>query len=403
MSQATQLLRRRSDARRVAPLPPLSDDHANYAARFTYPARRDVRRLMRSSSRLADLAIVFPGAAYAIASRHTPLELRKAAIAQVEAGEALKTVAATLGLPLWLRRLPPEAFDQPIRALPHSETFTRRIASRMPADPAHSASWLQAVTFGTRACSDDFTLWLADQSIYAEPGDPERMFGVLASYAWHSRAPQTRAHSLIVVPWRPEIAFDTALCAAKSWFSRIRLTLQLSHGAVSDPWLSGGLVRGYTFVPLLDQHEILTEARAMQNCADQYADRLASDRCRLFSIRRHGDHIATLEIGPHAREAGMLTITQLKGRHNLAAPLEVWQAAYAWLAGQTNLRRMPPRTFPDRQFDNAAWTDMLADYRAATEGAPWLPHAANPVVFDELENEMGELARRAGVSSWLFT
>lgn len=403
MSQAAKLLRKRSDARRIAPLPPLSDDHARYVARFTYPARRDVRRLMRSSPRLADLAVVFPGAIFAIACRRTPLATRKAAIAQVEDGAALKTVAATLCLPLWLRRLPPEAFDRAIKPLPHGETFTRRIATRMPAHPAHSATWLDAVAFGARACSDDFALWLADQSIYAEAGEPERMFGILASYAWHSRRPQTQAHHLIVVPWRPEIAFDTALCAAKSWFSRIRLTLQLSHGAVSDPWLSGGLVRGYTFVPLLDQAEILTEARAMQNCADQYADRLASDRCRLFSIRRHGDHIATLEVGPHTREAGMLTITQLKGRHNLAAPLDVWQAAYAWLAGQSNLRRLPPRNFPDRQFDNATWTDMMADYRNAMDGAPWLPEIATPLVFDELDNEMGDLARRAGVSSWLFT
>ena len=178
------------------------------------------------------------------------------------------------------------------------------------------------------------------------------MFGVLAAYAWHSRATQTRAHSLIVVPWRPEIAFDTALCAAKSWLNRMRLVLQLGPGVITDPGSSGGQVRGYTFVPLLDRTEILAEARAMQNCADQYAERLADDRCRLFSIRREREHVATLEVGPHSREAGMLAITQLKGRHNMAAPLDVWQAAYAWLASQSGLRRLPPRIPPERQLDD---------------------------------------------------
>ena len=158
------------------------------------------------------------------------------------------------------------------------------------------------------------------------------------------------------MPWRPEIAFDTALCAAKSWLNRMRLMLQLGPGVLTDPWLSGGQVRGFTFVPLLDRMEILAEARAMQNCADQYAERLADDRCRLFSIRREREHIATLEIGPHAREAGMLAITQLKARHNMAAPLDVWQAAYAWLAAQSGLRRLPPRIPPERQLDNDAWT-----------------------------------------------
>jgi len=205
------------------------------------------------------------------------------------------------------------------------------------------------------------------------------------------------------VPWRPEIAFDTALCAAKSWLNRMRLTLQLGPGAITDPWLSGGVVRGYTFVPLLDRTEILAEARAMQNCADQYAERLANDRCRLFSIRRERQHVATLEIGPHAREAGMLAITQLKGRHNLAAPLDVWQAAYAWLAAQSGLRRLPTRMSPERQFDNDAWGQLIAPYRKRTGGAPWLPEAATQTVFEELNAEMSELARRGGVSSWLFT
>ena len=180
----------------------------------------------------------------------------------------------------------------------------------------------------------------------------------------------------------------------------MRLTLQLGPGVLTDPWLSGGQVRGFTFVPLLDRMEILAE-RAMQNCADQYAERLADDRCRLFSIRRDREHIATLEIGPHAREAGMLAITQLKARHNMAAPLDVWQAAYAWLAAQSGLRRLPPRIPPERQLDNDLWTQLMAPYSGAE--APVASKVATQAVFDSLNAEMADLARRGGVSSWLFT
>lgn len=403
MSQATKLLRPRTETRRNVVLPPLSDESENYAGRFAYPARREVRRLMRSSPRLADLAVVFPGAMYALAARRGSQETRDAALALIEDGAALKTVARTLELPLWLRRLPPEAFQKAIAPVPSSENFTRRIATRLPAVPSHSALWLDSVAFGARACNEDFALWLADQPIFSEPGKPEQMFGVLAAYAWHSRAPHTRGHSLIVVPWRPEIAFDTALCAAKSWLNRMRLTLQLGPGVLTDPWLSGGQVRGYTFVPLLDRTEILAEARAMQNCADQYAERLADDRCRLFSIRREREHVATLEVGPHSREAGMLAITQLKGRHNMAAPLDVWQAAYAWLAAQSGLRRLPPRIPPERKLDAEAWRQLMAPYRKTADGAAWLPEAPTQAVFDSLNAEMADLARRGGVSSWLFT
>ncbi len=403
MSQASKLLRRRPDPRRTAEPAKVSDEWEGYVGRFAYPARREVRRLMRSSARLVDLAMVFPGAMYALASKRRPAEARREAIALVEEGAPLKTVARTLDLPLWLRRLPPEAFQRPIEELPSGENFARRVASRLPGAPSHSAFWLQSVAFGAKACNDDFALWLAHQAIFAEQGDPERLFGVLAAYAWHSRATQTRAHTLIVVPWRPEIAFDTALCAAKSWLNRMRLVLQLAPGVIGDPWLSGGEVRGYAFVPLLDRMEILAEARAMQNCADQYAERLADDRCRLFSVRRDREHVATLEIGPHSREAGMLAITQLKGRHNMAAPLDVWQAAYAWLAAQSGLRRLPPRVPPDRQLDAEAWRQLMAPYRRRTGGAPWLPQTATQTVFDGFNAEMSDLARRGGVSSWLFT
>jgi len=403
MPQNVKPLRRLTDPRRTQELSQLCDELERFAARFAYPARREVRRLMRSSTRLADLATVFPGAIHALATKRGPADARNRATELVEDGAALKSVARILDLPLWLRRLPPEAFQTQIEELPNSELFSRRIANRLPASPAYSAFWLNSVAFATRACHEDFALWLADQSIFNEAGEPEQLFGVLAAYAWYSRATHTQANSLIVVPWRSEIAFDTAICAAKSWLNRIRLVLQLAPGVIDDAWLKGGKVRGYDFIPLVDRTDILAEARTMQNCADQYAERLADDKCRLFSIRRDSEHVATLEIGPHSREAGMLAITQLKGRHNMAAPLNIWQAAYAWLAGQNGLRRLPPRIPPERRLDTATWRQLMLPYRRRTNSAPWLPSTATHAVFDTFNMEMSDLARRGGVSSWLFT
>ena len=122
---------------RAAPpvLPQLSDECESYAGRFAYPARREVRRLMRLSPRLADLAVVFPGAMYALATRRGTQEARDAAMALIEDGAALKSVARALELPLWLRRLPPEAFQKAIAPVPASESFTRRVATRLPAAP----------------------------------------------------------------------------------------------------------------------------------------------------------------------------------------------------------------------------------------------------------------------------
>jgi hypothetical protein len=371
--------------------------------RFEFSRRASVRRRVYSSSRIADLASVFPGAIYALAVRQGSAARRRKALALVERGAPLKDVASALELPLWLRRLPPEAFSGPIGPVPSSEMFARRIVNHLPANAAESAFWLASVTFAAKACDDYFALWLASQPVFCEPGDPERLFGLLAAYAWYSNAEHSRAHGLIGVPWRPEMAFDTAVCAAKSWLNRLRLVLQLQDGAVTDAWLEPGEAGGLKFEPLIEQAEILSEAHAMHNCADQYADRVARDKCRLFSIRRRGVRVATLEIGPHPREAGVLAISQLKARHNMPAANEVWQAAHAWLGSQKQLRRAAPLAPPDRPLDARAWESLMLAYRARMRGAPWIPEPASKTTFAALESDIADLARRCGITSWLFT
>jgi hypothetical protein len=373
------------------------------ATRYHASIRREVRRLLGASPRIAEMASVCPAVVHVLAGRLAAPALRRKARRQIEEGATLKAVAATLGLPLWLRRLPPEAFCDAIPELPDGETFARRIAARLPDRPEKSGRWLTSVAFAASAADEAFAAWTAEQSAFHDSEASPRRFAILAAFAWFSRQPLTRAHELIVVPWRSEIAFDTALCAAKSWFNRICLVLQLPPGALTDTWLEPSEAMGYQFVPLLDHDSLIDEARAMHNCADQYSERLSREKCRLFSIRRGDSRVATLEVGPHPREVGVLGIWQLKTRHNMPAPVEVWQAAYHWLAQQRDLKRLPPLVSAERGFDAETWRALMAPYRAARGGAPWMPEVASRATFQPLETELSELALAGGVRSWLFT
>jgi hypothetical protein len=373
------------------------------ARRFAPDQRREVRRLMRLSSRMVDLAQIFPAALHLIAGPDIEPERRRHAMELVMGGALLKEVAFALGLPMWLRKLPADAFTGPLPPLPASEPFARRIVNCLPGTRAESALWLRSVAFAAEAGHEDFAIWLAQQQLFAGEGEPQRMFAVLAAYAWYSGNPHRPANGLIMVPWRPEISFETALCAAKSWLNRIRLTLQLRPGVIPDGWLEPGEHKGLSFLPLVTADQLLEEAQAMHNCADQYADRIARDRSRLWSVRRrNGQRIATLEIGQHPREAGVLDIVQLKSRHNLPAPLEVWQAAHAWMSAQQGLRRAPPLVLPSRRLDAALWEALMQPYRLHKGGAPWLPTPLTAAALSQLDADMAELARRAGVASWLF-
>jgi hypothetical protein len=401
MTSNTKHLNRQTDPVRRETIAPGLDA---YASRFHTRVRREVRQLIRVDPRFADLARVFPGAAAAIVSSGSaPLANRRAALDLVRQGAPLKTVARALSLPLWLRRLPPEAFTGAALDAPQSEAFSRRISARLPGPSAESVFWLASVCFAARSANDDFALWLAEQPLFEEGGDAGRLFPVLAAYAWFSGQPQTEAGSLIVVPWRPQVAFDTAICAAKSWLNRLRLVLLLAGRPIADPWLAPGAANGFTFEPLLDAPALLAEAHGMQNCADQYAERLVRDRCRLFSVRRGSTRTATIEISAHPREAGVLAISQLKARHNMPATIEVWQASLAWLATQSGLKRMPPLVVPERAVDLARWKQLMAPYRAAKAGAPWLVETMTPGALATLDADMADLARRGGVTSWLFT
>lgn len=374
--------------------------------RFSPEIRRDIRKLVRSAPRAGDLASVFPGLLAAIASKRYGPERCREALRLIEAGAKLKFVARTLDVPMWMRRLPPDAFNYGLPpTLPHSERFGRRIAARLPTHFEDSALWLSSVLFAERAVGEDFAAWIAQQRIFIERGRAEDMLAVLAAYAWFSSAKDSAAGKLIAVPWRQEIAFDTALCAAKSWLNRMRLVLQLAPGVITDPWLQAGVANGHSFEPLLDHRQILAEAQAMQNCADQYAERISRHRCRLFSVRRAGNRVATLEVAHHPRETSFLTIMQLKARHNMGAPTEVWQAAYAWMSAQSDLRAISPLLQINQQlaFDQTAWRDLIAPYRDAKDGAPWLKTAADDAMFARFNADMADVARRAGVTSWLFT
>ena len=403
MVQEFKVLDRRSSAVRRREAVELPDALEQLASRFPSTVRREVRRLMRTSARVAEMATVFPGIVCALAARRGPSAARLNALSLIENGAQLRAVARALDMPMWLRKLPPEAFDKLAHELPCSDGFSRRIAGRLPRSNVSSAFWLQSVAFADRACHEDFAIWLANQQIFDDPGDTEKLLSVISAYAWYSAKPETEAHSLIVVPWRPEIAFDTALCAAKSWFNRMRLVLQLPSGALTDTWLKPGGALGYTFEPLMSHAEILAEAQGMQNCADQYAERLVREKCRLFSVKRNGQRIATLEVGQHQREATVLAINQLKARHNMAASAEVWQAAYSWMSSQYALKRLPPMAVNERPWDQAAWRSLMQPYRQAHSGAPWIDRDASSLLFGGLDADLCDLARRGGVSSWLFT
>ncbi len=300
---------------------------------FAPDYRRFVQELASFCQHVEDLADSFPALLFALATGYGTPAAREAAFAHVAAGDPLRQAADALGLPWWLRRLPPQAFTRPLGPVPSAPEFSTRVVPLIPSQPAAAGPWLERVLYAYQAGHAEFALWVGRQLRGARPLPSDRGFVEMTAWGWHARHDETPGYRLLRRPWEATLSVRRASEEVAAWRQRIELVLCLGEG-IHDTWLMEGSARGYDFVALRTAQDFIAEAEAMDNCLDQYASRLEDGTVRVFSVRKHGRIVADLEIAAHEHEFGMPMITQLKSARNRRAPLEVWRAAYAWLGSQ---------------------------------------------------------------------
>lgn len=332
--------------------------------------RREIHSLMHTSPVIADLAHSFPGLLFALATGFGTPEKRRDCLSAILEGAPLRQAAALLSVPWWLRRLPPEAFTHRIIDLPAGSEFSRRIVDLIPEEPANIGPWLWAIEHGYRGCHWRFALWaaraLSKDNRFLLRSDGEIQFRLLTAWAWHAEEPATPGHRLLNKPWTPPMGLRRALDELAVWRRRTALAVALNARG-RDTWLSDGSANGYQFFALQTPEDFIRESQTMENCLDQYADHFDSGFSSIFSVKRKGRSVATLEVGGHEGEASMPAIRQLRGRRNRKAHPEVWRAAYAWLGSQPLRPRTPRRV--TRSGINQALAELWNPYLQFLEAA----------------------------------
>jgi hypothetical protein len=299
--------------------------------RFQTPWRKPIAGLTACASELEDLADTFPALLFALVSGFADAASAQRACVMLGDGACLRDVAEMLGLPLWLRRLPAEAFCAPLPRLPADPDFSLRIINHIPRDPDAARQWLTDLIAAFTAAGPAYALWAAR---HVKPGmfseDTQMMLG---AWAWFSQHPGDLGHTLLRKPWRPDMSARRALDEFATWRRRLRLVDALGQG-LTDTWLQAGPSGTFEFVALTTVEDFLRESLEMENCLDQFGDHLLTGGSYVFSIRRAGRRIACLEIGPHPADPALPAIVQLRGRRNRRVPPSLWQAAFAWLGSQ---------------------------------------------------------------------
>jgi hypothetical protein len=331
-----------------------------------------VRALAARHSRVADLALSFPMLLFALAVPRRGLD-PDCAIRRSIDGAPLAEVAAAADVPLWLRKLPPEAASRPLVKLPDSPTFRLEIANHLPL-PKSAPIWLQAVTEMSDLADEPVAAWIAREIARDTRCTQLGRLPLLGLWAWFSRQPETFGYSLIRKRWTPDFGFRSALEAANDWRTTIDLHVNLGRKRITELWLLPVHVGGYEFEPLTSVSEIAEEAGAMGNCVRIYGHELAHNLSRLWSMRRNGERVATLEVAFRDRRP-LPDLIDLKGVKNSDAPVEVWRAARHWLHLH-DLQQVDPkrREWGSVPLDRATWTSLWRPYWLAKRRIPkWLP------------------------------
>ena len=343
-----------------------------------------MRTLAARHPRLADLAASFPALLFALAvpqGRRDPAR----AITCVVDGCSLAEAAAAAGVPLWLRKLPPEAFVRAIPRLPDGELFRRQIANHLPHSPGLAPTWLQLVADAAALAHEPLAAWIARELVR----EPQRVrtarLRLICLWAWFSSEPATLGHDLIEKPWTPDMRIDAARSAAEDWRTVIALHANLGRQPIADMWLRPGRMAGYEFVPLDSIAAITDEAKAMRNCLKTYGQNLMHNRSRVWSVRKDGDRVATLRIARRYRDP-LPNIVELKGPGNVEASNELWWAARQWLhrhdLSQVDTGERRWGTMP---LDRESWMLAWRPYWLAKRRIPdWLPIGPSREALDAL-------------------
>ena len=339
-----------------------------------------VRSLACRHSRLADLTLSFPALLVALAVPRASFN-PEPVIDLVIKGVPLAELAKAADIPFWMRRLIPSSFSGVIPKLPDNHEFSRRIVNHLPRTAKLAPIWLAAVANAVAGADEPFAIWMAANVTQPRKLKRRRRRGrerdhlrLLCLWAWFSCRPDTHAHRLIETPWAPSMQLAAAISAASAWQTAVALYLELGDETIDDLWTQPESVDGYEFVPLRSFAEVSEEARVMRNCVQTYGYSLVHNHSRLWSIRKDGQRVATLEIGP-CRGDRLLSVYELKSIGNKDVPIEVAWAVRRWL----HMHDLPgintkPFAWDAAPLNRAAWIAMWKPYWIAKRRIPaWLP------------------------------
>lgn len=293
------------------------------------------------SERIAQLSVAHPLLFHALVTGYGSLDDRVAAVKAVECGDRLRDACRALALPHAMRSISASALSTPLPRAVISEHRAHLAAQRINrlADKCDQATAVRALFYGASICHEEFGLWLAHpRNLSALPRDLT-MVRSLAFYDWESQRSSGLLQEFSHLSFSPKRGWASNLRSAMQWLQHFKFAVYFGDTPIADMWAEPYRCGRYEIIPLRTAEQLLDEVLCMDNCLRTYADNLAYNCCRLFSVRRDGRRLGTVEIQP--RRDGRLRAVQFRGPRNALMDAQPWDAVHDWIARQKPLSARP--------------------------------------------------------------
>lgn len=293
------------------------------------------------SERFAQLSGAHPLLFHALVTGYGTLDDRIVAVEAVERGGRLRDACRALALPYAMRSIQASVLSTPLPRAVISEHGALLAAQRINrlTDRCDQATAIRALFFGTSVCHEDFGLWLGHpRNLSALPRDL-RMVRSLAFYAWESQQGSGLPQAFSHLAFSSKRGWASNLRSAMQWLQHFKFAVYFGDTPIADMWAEPYRCGRYEIIPLRTAEQLLDEVHYMNNCLRTYADNLDYNFCRLFSVRRDGRRLGTVEI--QSRRDGRLRVVQFRGPRNAVMELQPWDAVHDWIGRQKPLWARP--------------------------------------------------------------
>ncbi len=139
--------------------------------------------------------------------------------------------------------------------------------------------------------------------------------------------------------WNEKMSFQRALEETRLWHNRRTFSYcGIPEDTVfSDPWLPGLKFDIGEIIPLRTAKDLIEESARMHHCVSSYASRVHNGGCYIYSFRKDGKSIATIELRKNDFSVYKYYKAQCRGPCNATVSNEIMECIDRWLLLKENL------------------------------------------------------------------